>query len=148
MTLNRPTLLAALCGLALVGAGCGDDEENKTLSYEETGTEIGKICDSVELDGLNGKPANDAPILETAVPQFEKAIEDVRALDVNEELEADRDAFADNADEQLAVIKEAQTAAEAGNAKEYRETIQSAEPLDKESDEIASRLGATSCTDG
>jgi hypothetical protein len=147
MTPKRSIFIASLCGLALVGAGCGDDEDNKALSYDDTGTRIGEICDTVKFDGLTGKPANDAPILEDALPDFEKAIQDVRALEVAEELETDRDAFADNAEQQVAIIKEAQQAAESGDAKAYRETIEEAQPLDKESDAIASRLGAIACTE-
>ena len=75
-------------------------------------------------------------------------MQEVRDLEVNEELEETRDAFADNADQQVAVIKEAQAAAEAGDAKKYRTTIEEAEPLDKESDELASQLGATGCIEG
>ena len=144
---KRSLVMGGVCALALVGAGCGDDD-NDTLSYDDTGTEIGEICDTVSFDGLNGKPENDAPILEEAVPKFEDAVQEVRDLEVNEELEETRDAFADNADQQVAVIKEAQAAAEAGDAKKYRTTIEEAEPLDKESDELASQLGATGCIEG
>jgi hypothetical protein len=147
MTSKRSILLTMLCGLAVAGAGCGDDnkDSNKALSYGETGTEIGKICDSVDLKGLNGDPANDVPILKKGIPSFEKAVEDVRKLDVAEELKADRDAFADNADQQIVIIKEAQTAAEKGDKKAYQATVKRAQPLDKESDLIAARLGASAC---
>ena len=138
-------ILAALCGLALVGAGCGDD--NDTLSYDDTGEEIGKICQSVDFEGLNGKPANDVPLLEKIIPDFEAAIQEVRDLDVDEELADTRDAFADNADQQVAVIKEAQAAAEAGDTKEYHQKIDGTQSLDQESNELASKLGATGCLD-
>ena len=147
MTLKRSHFLAALCGLALVGAGCGGDDDNDTLSYDDTGTEISEICERVnaEAEGLTGQPKNDAPLLEEFVPNFEQAIQDVRDLEVNEELEADRDAFADNGEEQVAIIKEAQAHAEAGDRKKYVETIEETSALDKESNEIASKLGATGC---
>ena len=141
---KRSLVLGGVCALALAGAGCGDDD-NDTLSYDDTGTEIGEICQTVQFDGLNGKPENDAAILEEQVPKFEDAIQEVRDLEVNEELEETRDAFADNADQQVAIIKEGQAAAEAGDAKKYRSTIEGIEPLDKESDELASQLGATGC---
>lgn len=146
MTSKRSLFLAPLCGLALVGAGCGDDD-NDTLSYDDTGTEISAICEKVQFEGLNGKPANDAPILAEVVPQFEDAVQEVRDLDVHEELEETRDAFADNADQQVAVITEAQAAAEEGDAKAYRAKIEETQPLDTESDELASQLGATGCTE-
>ena len=147
MTSKRSIFLASLCGLALVGAGCGDDDDNKALSYDDTGTRIGEICDTVKFEGLNGKPANDAPILEDAVPDFEKAIQDVRDLDVDEELAETRDEFADVADQQLAVIAEAKGVAEGGNAKKYNAAFGQLESLGRTSDELASQLGATACID-
>lgn len=133
-----------LCGLALVGAGCGDDD-NDTLSYDDTGTEIGAICDSVDFTGLTGKAEDDAARLAEILPEFEGAIQEVRDLEVNEELEADRDAFVANADEQLAAIEEAQAIAETGNTKQYRKKLDETQSLGTESDEIASRLGAPAC---
>jgi len=143
---RRPFLPAVVCALALVGAGCGDDD-NDTLSYEDTGTEIGDICQTVSLDDLNGKPNNDVPVLEKAVPEFEQAVQDVRDLDVDEELADTRDQFADNADEQVALLKEAQQIAEGGDQKAYRAKLDEGQPLGKESDELASKLGATACID-
>ena len=146
MTLKRSHFLAAICGLALVAAGCGGDD-NDALSYDDTGTEISEICERVnsEAEGLTGQPQNDVPILKELVPNFEDAIQEVRDLEVNEELEGDRNAFADNGAEQVAIIKEAQAHAEAGDRKKYVETIEETSALDKESNEIASRLGATGC---
>src|SRR5215212_7271818 len=99
-------LLTALCGVALLGAGCGDD--NKTLSYDDTGAEIGKACDSVDFEGagLTGDAKNDAPKLGAVLDDFEQAIQDVRDLDVDEELADDRDAFADNGEQQLSILKD------------------------------------------
>lgn len=141
---------AALCALALGAAGCGDDEEdNQALSYEDTGAEIGKICDSVsDADaGLNGKAKNDASKLGGLTEKFGAAIEKVRDLEVNEELAADRDEFVDNAEQSLAVFEDAETIAKSGDQKAYEKQLKKAQPLDKESDEIASRLGATACLD-
>lgn len=144
---KRIGFTAVICSLAFAAAGCGDDEDNKTLSYDDTGTEIGEICDSVDLEGLNGDPANDAPILESGIADFETAIEDVRDLDVDEELESTRDEFADNGEEQVAVIKEAQAIAEQGDKKAYQAKVQEIAPLDAESNELASKLGADACID-
>ena len=138
---------AGLCALALVGAGCGDDD-NDTLSYDDTGTEIGTICDSVDFTGLTGEPKNDAARLDEIIPDFESAIQDVEDLDVDEELASDRDAFVDNAKQQVAIIKEAQATAESGDKKAYHKKIGETESLGRESDEIASRLGATACIEG
>lgn len=144
---KRPILLAALCALAAVAAGCGGDD-NKTLSYDDTGKKIGELCETVSFDGATGDPANDGPILAEAIPKMEKAIEDIRDLDVDEELKADRDEFTDLSEQQVATFKEAQQAAEAGDKKAYRAAAQKAAPVGKQSDEVASRLGAEGCLDG
>ena len=140
------TSLAVLSCLAFVGAGCGGDD-NDTLSYDDTGTEISSICESVDFSGLTGDAENDAPRLAEIIPQFEDAIQEVRDLEVNEELEETRDAFAANADKQVAVISEAQEIAETGDTKAYRKQLDSTQKLDRESDELASELGATGCNE-
>jgi hypothetical protein len=137
--------IAGVCGLALMGAGCGGDDDNDTLSYDDTGTEIGAVCQSVNFDGLNGKLENDADVLARIASDFAQAVQDVRDLDVNEELAEARDAFAGNADEQIAIIEEAQASAEAGDEKAYKTKLQTIEPLGKESDELANDLGADGC---
>ena len=139
--------IAVLSALALVGAGCGGDDDNDTLSYEDTGTEVGAICESVDFEGLTGKAESDAPRLAEIIPEFEGAIQEIRDLDVNEELAADRDAFVENADQQLAIIEEAQASAETGDPKAYRKKVDEPQSLDRESDEIASRLGASGCNE-
>ena len=141
------TSIAVLSALALVGAGCGGDDDNDTLSYDDTGTEISAICESVDFGGLTGEAQNDAPRLAEIIPEFEGAIQEVRDLDVNEELAADRDAFVENADQQLAIIEEAQAIAETGDTKAYRKKVNETQSLDQESDEIASRLGAGGCNE-
>lgn len=153
--MRRSAFVATLCGLALAGAGCGgDDDDNKSLSYDDTGTEIGKICDSVpdsEELGLTGNAKKDKPALDKGVEAFEKAIADTEELDVDDELAEDRDAFVANGKEQLEIAKELQSAAGQGDDEEYRrvaeDSIPVSKPLSQEGDEIASRLGADACID-
>jgi hypothetical protein len=146
MTSTRSTLLAAVCGLALAAPGCGGDD-NDTLSYDDTGTEISEICTRLDDlgEGLTGEPDNDAPILKEAAPEFEAAIEDIRELEVNEELESARDELVANGEEQLALIEQAITHAEAGDRRAYRRTLEQGQSLDEEGNEVASRLGAEGC---
>ena len=138
--------IAGVCALGLVGAGCGGDD-NDTLSYDDTGTEVSAICDSVNFEGINGEPDNDAEVLARIVPEFEGAVQDVRDLDVDEELAPIRDDFADNADDQIVIIKEAQAVAESGDKKAYHKKINEIETLDKDSNELANQLGADGCLD-
>jgi len=141
-------LIAGLCGLALVGAGCGDDD-NDTLSYDDTGSEISDICaEADELgEGLTGEPENDAPILEEDIPEFQAAIDEVADLDVNEELAPIRDDFVAAGEEQVALIEEAQQKAEAGDKKAYLKTLEGGQSLERRSNEIANQLGAEECID-
>ena len=145
----KSTFLVALCGLALVGAGCGDDDDNKALSYDDSTAEINEVCASVEDigQGLTGEPRNDAPILADAGEKFEAAIDEMRDLEVAEELESARDDFVANGQEQLEMVEKAQQEAEANDKKAYRQTLEAGQALDKESNRLASRLGAQECID-
>jgi len=140
--------MAGLCVVALVGVGCGGDD-NDTLSYDDTGSEISAICaDFGELgEGLNGDPENDAPILEEDIPEFQDAIDQVADLDVDEELAPIRDDFVANSEEQVALIEKAQAEAEAGDKKAYRKTLESGGSLATENDALANQLGADDCID-
>jgi hypothetical protein len=142
------TCIAGLCALGLVGAGCGGDD-NDTLSYDDTGAEISAICTGLDDvgDGLTGEPQNDAPILADALPEFESSIDEVRDLEVNEELEPIRDEFVANGEEQLALIEEAQEEAEAGDKKAYRQTLRDGQATDQQSNALANDLGAEECID-
>lgn len=148
MTGKRSPVLAVLCALAVGIAACGGDDDNGDLSYEATGTELSRICDRLDpvTDELTGEPENDAPLLEdNVIPEFERAIEDVRELDVHEDLRSDRDAFVRNGEEQLEIVRDAQSAADTGDADAYHGELGRLVDLDRESDEIASRLGASGC---
>jgi len=150
MTSKRSIFLAALCGLALVGAGCGgDDDDNAALSYDDSTAEINQICAGADDigEGLTGEPSNDAPLLVEAGTRFQAVIDEIRELDVNEELEAARDDFVANGEEQVALVEEAQQQAEAGDRNAYRQTLESGQALDEESNEFASQLGAEECID-
>ena len=138
--------MAGLCVVALVGVGCGDDD-NDTLSYDDTGSEISAICADVNDlgEGLNGDPENDAPILAEEAPKFEDAINEVRELEVDEELESIRDDFVANGEQQLALVEEAQAQAEAGDRKAYIKTLESGQDVDNEGEELANQLGAEEC---
>ena len=152
MTFKLSAFASVLCALALVAAGCGDDDDddNGALSYEDTGAEISKICEELDAAGedkLTGEAENDAKELPALITTFEEKIQEVRDLEVNEELEADRDAFVEQGEKSLANVEEALEVAETGNSKKYQETLQQNEAVDAESDEIASRLGADGCID-
>lgn len=147
MTSHRSVVLAALAVLAIAGAGCGDDDDD-TLSRDEAGARISAICQRVETVGqdLNGDPANDAPILGRFAAALQTAADDMRDLDVPDDMEADRDALAKNADANAAVAKEVRAIAETGDRKAYVAKVEDeVTPLEAESDRLATKLGATGC---
>jgi len=147
--MKRSMILAVLCATPFVAAGCGGDDDNQALSYEDTGARISEVCASLDEVGtdLNGEPANDAPILGEAAAEFGEAINEVRDLEVDEELESARDAFVANGEQQLAVIEEAQEIAETGDKKAYRQKLEEGQSLNAESNRVANELGATDCID-
>lgn len=70
----------------------------------------------------------------------------MRDLDVPDELAADRDALAENAEANAAVAKEAQAIAETGDRKAYVAKVEDeVSPLEAESAKLARKLGATGC---
>ena len=139
--------IAGLSALALFGAGCGGDDDNGALSYDDTGTEISAICSELNTlgDDLNGEPENDAPILADILVEYEAAVEEVRDMEVPEELQSAHDAFVASGEEQVALIEQAQADAEAGDKKAYLKTLNSGQELDREGNRLANELGADDC---
>ena len=154
MTLERSHFLAAICGLALVGAGCGGDDDNDTLSYDDTGTEISAICDKYDTDAeeakITGKAEDDAEIIGGIVDSTRKAVEEMRGLEVDEQLANQRDVYADLGDEAAELAEGLRDAAEAGQ-QEYEAALKAAqketEGKQAESNAVASSLGAEACID-
>ncbi len=142
------TLVGFACALALLGAGCGgDDDDNQADAYNDAIAALDAICQSVDDlgEGLTGDPANDAPILEEVAPRFEEAIQDLSEVDVPEELETPRDEFVENAEQQLELVEQAQQQAEEGDRQAYRDTLREGQAVDEEGEEIARELGAEEC---
>ena len=150
---RSPLLLAiSLCGLALAGAGCGDDD-NDALSYEETGEEISAICreydTSSEEEKLTGRVAKDAPVLARINEDTEQGLSELRDLEVHEELADARDDLVSVVEGSLERGQSLQTLAEAGDQQGYlkkiRELQRASRDLNAEADAAASKLGAPAC---
>ena len=156
MTRIRLIAAAAVASLAIAGCGGGDDgESNAGLSYSELGTEMNKICTEYDpkvdaaTDKLQGKATEDAAVFDEIVPIIEEGTGKFKALDPPSELQADFDNFISLADQTVALIKKAQTAAKSGDQQEYVTVAKEIRdsPLDEQSDEAASKLGAAECID-
>jgi hypothetical protein len=144
--MTRKMVVAALCAGAFPAAACGGGEDDK-LSREETAREVSDICDSAEFEGLRGRPAHDAPIIEKGLPAYREAIQEMKALEVDEDVEGDRNAVVFYARILLRYIEDAYAAAREGDAKAYHRVLKENDPIEARSREAAARLGATACNE-
>ena len=154
MTRFRFTATAAVAAAALAGCGGGDGGDsgnNQTLSYGELGTQANEICTKANAEieplseKLSGEPKNDAPILEDIIATQEPAVDEFKQLKPPEQLQDAFDEFVSISDQQVSIAREAQAAAETGDADAYQEELKKLEPLDKQSDAAARSLGAEEC---
>ena len=137
--------------LALL-AGCGGDN-NDGLSYEETGTELSDICrkydTAAEEEKLSGNLRKDGPLLESINERTQKALDEIRDLDVNEELKEARDEFIAVGEASLERGQSLQRLAEAGDRRGYVAKIKQLQRanrgLNTEADAAAAKLGAPAC---
>jgi hypothetical protein len=154
LTKLRLFAVAAVAALAVAGCGGGDDS-NKTLSYSDFGTQASDICTSANPDikttssKLTGKASSDAAVYDELIPKLEAASAKFKALKPPAELKADFDRFNSITDQQVALGKKAQAAAKSGDQQAYVAVLKElkASPLDAQSDEAASKLGAGGCID-
>ena len=145
-------ITAALSATVALASGCGGDD-NDSLSYDETGEELSAICqkyDTASDEGrLTGKVDQDAPVIADINEQTEKGLEEIRELEVNEELEDARDEFVTVVEGSLERGQELQELAEAGDQRGYirkiRELQRVNSELGAEAEAAASRLGAPAC---
>jgi hypothetical protein len=144
-------LTAAAASAALMVAGCGGGDDNKTLSYSDFGKKADEICTQVNTKTdpigakLNGKVDNDAQYYAQLIPAVEQGRKDFADHKPPDELKPDFDKFLAATDQQIANAKKAEAAAKAGNQAEYVAIVKSTQPIQQESNAAASKLGAAVC---
>jgi hypothetical protein len=142
------TVVAAVAVLGVAGCG-GDDDSNKTLSYSDFSNQANDICKSSNEKTaglkLTGDPKADAAALDKAIPEVESALEDFRKLNPPEELKSTYDQFLSISEQQLDNAKKAQAAAESGDKAGEIAVLKATQPLDAQSKEAGSKLGAAEC---
>lgn len=149
--MTKPKMLAIAGVAALAIAGCGDDESNTALSYDDYTKRVNQLCKSVnddlkaEAKGLTGEAGKDADIIAAIIPKVEDANEDFGGLTPPEELQAAADDFAAGNERQLEVDREAADAAKAGDQQAYEAALEKLQKLDVEGDKNAAALGAEAC---
>lgn len=156
MTLTTTPRLAALlttCALGLAACG-GDDEEGGgggggTLPKAEFIAQADKIC--ADLDKQTealGEPTSPEEISDFIGKGLEitrPALEDLRALEARapEDVKADYAKAMDLLDEQTGLIEQAQAAG--SDQAKVQEIFAKIEPIEKESDALAQKIGLKEC---
>ncbi len=144
---------ATLSVLTFAATGCGGDDDNQALSYEETGDELAAICQQYDTaaaeEELTGNADRDAPVLAEITAETERGLEEIRELEVNEELVDARDQFVSVVEESLARTEALKELAERGDQAAYmrriRELERAAPEIAEEADAAAAQLGAEAC---
>lgn len=144
-------LMALVAGAALAVAGCGGGSDNKTLSYSDFGKKADAVCTQVNAktdpigSKLTGKADNDAQYYSQLIPAVEQGRKDFADLKPPDELKSYYDTFLSVTDQQIAAAKKAEAAAKAGDQAGYITALQSAKPLQAQSNAAASKLGSAVC---
>jgi hypothetical protein len=142
--------LKVVAAAAVLGvAGCGGGDSNKTLSYSDFSTQANDICKSANQKSQGAKLSNDlkadATVLDQQITNVESALADFKKLNPPDELKPDFDKFLSISDQQLASAKKARDAAKAGDKAGFVAALKSAQPLQAQSHEAGSKLGAAEC---
>jgi hypothetical protein len=141
-------VVAAVAVLGVAGCG-GSDNSNKTLSYSDFSNQANDICKSSNEKSaglkVTGDPKADAATLAKIIPEVESARAEFAKLKPPDELKADFDKFLSISDQQLANAKKAQAAAASGDRAGYIQILRDTQPLQAQSNEAGSKLGAAEC---
>jgi hypothetical protein len=141
-------VVAAAAVLGVAGCGGGDDS-NKTLSYSDFSKQANEICKSANEKSQGAKLSNDlkadAAVLDQQIPSVESALADFKKLNPPDELKSDFDQFVSISEQQLASAKKARDAAKAGDKAGFVAALKEAAPLQAQSHEAGSKLGAAEC---
>ncbi|MEA2459162.1 MAG: hypothetical protein QOC95_2134 [Thermoleophilaceae bacterium] len=148
----KKTGLICLTGFtALAVAGCGGGSSNKALSYSDFGKQASAICKvenpkvKAASAGLTGQAKTDAPVYDKLIPALQSATGKLEALKPPSKLQSTFDQIKSLDAQQIAAAKKAQSQAKAGDQAGYVATVKSLQPLSKQSDALASKLGAAGC---
>ena len=153
--MNRKLVMGAVvAALAIVAAGCGGGGGGgSALSKEEYSSQLNKIC--TELNDKN-KAIGDPQSIDEVVtkgPQlqdaFQSAIDEVEDLNPPDELKDAHERFLSLGKQIHSKIDNLIDAAKETNQAELQEIGSSFDPLEKESNDIATKqLGAPACAEG
>jgi hypothetical protein len=152
MTRVSLLLTVSLSGLALAATACGDDD-NRSLSYDDTGKELAAICreydTASEEEKLTGGVEADEPVLREVTDRTEAGLAEIRDLDVHEDLASARDDFVAAVEQSIergeVLLKLATDGEQNAYLKQIREYQLSAGAIASRTGKLASKLGAPAC---
>lgn len=140
--------VAVLAAVSLLAAGCGDDEGG-ALSKEDFTKQGNAICAKYEKESKTlGDPQSVEEIpayADKALALFDKQLGEMRELEPPEELKSDFNAFIATGDDAKKFITDLKSAAEANDEQAIQKVGEEAETRDKESDDLATKIGLTEC---
>jgi hypothetical protein len=150
---KKLVMCAAVTVLAIVAAGCGGGGGGSALSKDEYSARLNHICE--ELNAKN-KEIGDPGSVEDVVQKgpklndaFQEAIDEVEDLNPPDELKDAHERFLSLGKQIHSKIDNLIDAAKENNQAELQEIGTSIDPLDKESNDIATKqLGAPACAQG
>ena len=141
--------VTVLAVVSVLAAGCGDDEGGEALSKEEFVKQGNAVCTKYDAEGEKlGDPQSVEEIpayADKALALFDKQVAEMKELDPPEELRGDFDRFLATGDDAKKFITDLKSAAESNDVKKIEQIGQEAEARDKESDDLATKLGLTEC---
>jgi len=147
----KKLVLGSTLALVLVAAGCGGG--SKTLSKEEYGTQLNKICS--DLNAKNKAIGDPNSIAEVAtkgpklLDAFDNAIADVKKLKPPAEIKDAAARFISLGEQERGLISDLIDAAKKKDDAKINELGSKIDPLDKESNDIAkNQRGAPACAQG
>ena len=144
--LRRSLPLAVLASLGL--AACGGDDRLSKADYVEQGNAACREFaeaqnDLPEPDGIEDLPG----LVDKTQKGFDTLIEDLEGLEPPEDLQSDHDKLLETAEYAKGKLGELKTAAEDKDEQKIQQISTDAEAKDKESDDLARKLGLTACAD-
>jgi hypothetical protein len=137
---------AALTALAI--AGCGSSSSNSDASFI---SKVNAICASgqAQANAVTQPKSNSAaevtPFLKATLPIAQSQLTSLKAITPPSDKKADYQAGLDNQDKQIALVQQAITAGDAGNASQLQQDLGQLSTLSAQGDTLATKIGVTSC---
>jgi len=143
------SIVVLLVSGAIVLGGCGGGGNGKRLSKAEFATKVGALCtDYKKKIKAFGSPQSDAEavtLMKKYRSLFAQVVADTKKLKPPADEQASVDRILSVAEQQLGITDRMITALEKNDRGEFEKLVKSGDVMDRESNRIFLRLGATAC---